>query len=130
MKIVEDTRLEELRKFLIGPTQMRTPEELTLIARDLIWVIEAEQLRRVGERVVFKPDTRPWILFGTTENVLAYVDLHKLPDDRWNHIENKDQLSHVLPNQVRAYQCGGTDPELWAAWEDLEKLYKVKEAAA
>lgn len=130
MKLVEDTRLEELRKFLIGPTQMRTPEELTLIARDLIWVVEAEQLRRVGERVVFKPDTRPWVIFGSDENVLAFVDHFKLSSENWKHITKKDELTNILPNSVRYNRCEGTDPELWQAWLDLVKLYEVKEAAA
>lgn len=125
MVTVEDTRLEELRKFLIGPTQMRTPEELTLIARDLIRVIESEQLRRVGERVAFTPKPKPYALFGSTEAVLKYVEENKIPDDRWLHIDGQESIRNLLPRQVQGVQLEGTPPELWKAWEDLCKTYEV-----
>lgn len=125
MKTVEDVRLEELRKFLIGPTQLRTPDELTDIARDLTWVIEAEQLRRVNERVHFTPEPpKPRLLFGNTEAVLKYVEEKGLTDVQWRHIEKTDDLTHVLPRQFLGVKLEGTDLELWRTWGALCDLYQ------
>src|SRR5580692_3255481 len=125
MAILTDKSLEELRKFLIEPGH-HSPEELGLITRDLIWAVEDLQLRRVNERtrIVIDPP-KPYLLFGTTEDVLATVERQKIPDANWRHVEKTEDLTHVMPRTVQGLQCTpGHAPELWKAWEELVKTYE------
>jgi hypothetical protein len=123
MKQLDDSRLEEVREFYARPAaKPYLSETINAFVRDTLWLLEELQFRRLQERVVFKPDERPWILFGTEESVLAHVEANKL--ERWQHIEKQEQLNEIVPTQVRAHQCGGTDVGLWEAWEEIEKMYK------
>lgn len=130
-KRVSDSRLEELRKFLVTPKPdetPRSPEEIGLLIRDMTWAIEELQIRRVTERVVVPlPKARPKLIFGKDEDVLAYVEKNK--PEQWKQATESD-ITHAIPSMVQAIKLDSADPELWKKWEEVEQLYQQKHKAA
>lgn len=127
MHQIEDKRLEEVRKFLVLPGPPKSREELLEIVRDLTWAIEELQFRRLQERtpVQLEKDDRPFLLFGSDEAVLTFVDDNKIPGERWRNGTDADLL-HTLPRSVRARKLEGADEELWKKWEELCRTYDAK----
>lgn len=126
MHTIEDQRLEECRKFLVHPGPPKSREELLEIVRDLTWAVEELQFRRLAEKVLITPDPpKPFLLFGSDEAVLKYVDSIKIPSDRWKQA-TEEELRNILPRTVNAIKLEGTDEGLWKQWEELCRTYDAK----
>ena len=127
MHQIEDQRLEECRKFLVHPGPPKSREELLEIVRDLTWAIEELQFRRLAEKTPIKleEDNRPYLLFGSDEAILKFVEENHLEDPSWRQAVKED-LDHVLPRSVRARKLDGSDEGLWKQWEDLCRTYDAK----
>lgn len=127
MHQIEDKRLEECRRFLVHPGPPKSREELLDLVRDLIWAVEELQFRRLQERtpVKIEEDNRPYLLFGSDEAILQFVEEHELPDDQWAQCTDT-HLLNVLPRSVRARKLDGADETLWNKWEELCRTYDAK----
>jgi hypothetical protein len=128
MHQIEDKRLEECRKFLVAPGPVKSREELLEIVRDLTWAVEELQLRRLQERTRLTPekDERPYLLFGSDEAVLKFVETQV--DTTQSGVDwkqaNEETLRNVLPRSVRARKLDGADEKLWQDWEELCRTYE------
>lgn len=130
MHQIDDERLEDCRKFLVRPGPPKSHDELLGIVRDLTWAVEELQFRRLQERISAKQPSqtdlpRPFLLFGSDEAILKYVDEKKIPSDLWKQA-TADVLLNVLPRSVCAIKLEGTDEELWKQWEELCRTYDAK----
>src|SRR5215471_8709571 len=121
MHQIEDKRLEDCRKFLSLPGQKKTPNELFSIVRDLLWAVEELQFRRLEERKPATPvkDTRPYLLFGSDEAILQFVEEHKIPDDKWKQVTVEEHYRGLHPPGIRARKLDGADEKLWKEWEEI-----------
>jgi hypothetical protein len=126
-KKVSDARLEELRKFLTspGPEGGRTPAEVYELIRDMTWAVEELQIRRVSERAKVDLE-RPYLLFGSEEGVLAYVEKSFKRGENWKHVSKLDELTHVLPQMVIGLRVDDANPDIWEAWREILAAYGKK----
>lgn len=130
MHQIEDQRLEECRKFLSLPDRPREPEELMEIVRDLLWAVEELQFRRLNDKLTttrtYQTDPpRPFLVFGSDEAILKYVEEKQIPDDLWRQASAED-LGKLIPDTVHAIKLEGADEKLWRDWENLCRTYAAK----
>jgi hypothetical protein len=125
MKQIDDQRLEECREFFARPgPQGRTPAQVGEFVRDTLWALEELQFRRLQERVKVVPDPpKPYLLFGSDEAVLKFVEEKGLPDELWKQAAEED-VRGANPRSIHAVKLDGANESLWALWEETENLYK------
>lgn len=125
MHTIDDQRLEGCRRFLTRATPVRSHDELLEIVRDLTWAVEELQFRRLQERTAVKiePDDRPFLLFGSDEAILKFVEDSKV--EEWQAASD-GILLNVLPRAWRARKLDGADEDLWKKWEELCRTYDAK----
>lgn len=127
MHIIDDKRLEDVRKFLVHPGPPKTREELLEMVRDLTWAVEELQFRRLAERtpVKIEEDNRPYMLFGSDEAILKFVEEHKLTPENWTEA-SENLIRNALPRVYRTRKLDGADEALWKQWEEVCHTYDAK----
>lgn len=128
MHQIDDKTLEDCRKFLSLPGQKKTPNELFEIVRNLLWAVEELQFRRLAEKtpVVSTEDARPYLLFGSDEAVLQFVEEHKIPDEKWKQVSKEEDFRGLHPPEIRSRKLDGADEKLWKEWEGICHTYDAK----